>query len=114
DVQFTLDILKTGYKKATELWKGLSVADKQQNQEWIDPKFNFTEDKLLADQLRDFAIVEFGKQFFYTAGKVIEFDTKPQPSFNKDFNLLIHNIKQNEAQKLINYIFTDSSKQVER
>src|SRR5690606_20600799 len=45
---------------------------------------------------------------------VIEFDTKPQPSFNKDFNLLIHNIKQNEAQKLTNYIFTDSSKQVER
>ncbi|PRY53839.1 transcription-repair coupling factor [Arcticibacter pallidicorallinus] len=114
DVQFTLDILKTGYKKAAELWKGLSVADKQQNQEWIDPKFNFTEDKLLADQLRDFAIVEFGKQFFYSPGKVIEFDTKPQPSFNKDFNLLIHNIKQNEAQKLTNYIFTDSSKQVER
>lgn len=114
DVQFTLDILKTGYKKATELWKGLSAADKQQNEEWIDPKFNFTEDKLLADQLRDFAIVEFGKQFFYPAGKVIEFDTKPQPSFNKDFNLLIHNIRQNESQKLTNYIFTDSARQVER
>lgn len=114
DVQFTLDILKTGYKKATDLWRGLSLADKHQNQEWIDPKFNFTEDKLLADQLRDFAIVEFGKQFFYPAGKIIEFDTKPQPSFNKDFNLLIHNIRQNEAQKLTNYIFTDSAKQVER
>ncbi|MGV3705725.1 MAG: transcription-repair coupling factor [Arcticibacter sp.] len=114
DVQFTLDILKTGYKKATDLWRGLSLADKHQNQEWIDPKFNFTEDKLLADQLRDFAIVEFGKQFFYPAGRIIEFDTKPQPSFNKDFNLLIHNIRQNEAQKLTNYIFTDSAKQVER
>jgi len=114
DVQFTLDILKTGYKKATDLWRGLSLADKHQNQEWIDPKFNFTEDKLLADQLRDFAIVEFGKQFFYPAGKIIEFDTKPQPSFNKDFNLLIHNIRQNEAQRLTNYIFTDSAKQVER
>lgn len=114
DVQFTLDILKTGYKNASDLWRGLSAADKQQNPEWIDPKFNFTEDKLLADQLRDFAIVEFGKQFFYTAGKTIEFDTKPQPSFNKDFNLLIHNIRQNEAQKITNYIFTDSAKQVER
>ncbi|WP_069660056.1 transcription-repair coupling factor [Arcticibacter eurypsychrophilus] len=114
DVQFTLDILKSGYKKAGDLWKGLTAADKQANQEWIDPKFNFTEEKLLADQLKDFSVIEFGKQFFYHANKVIEFDTKPQPSFNKDFNLLIHNFKQNESVKLTNCIFTDSAKQVER
>nr|WP_305121146.1 transcription-repair coupling factor [Pedobacter xinjiangensis] len=114
DVQFTLDILKDGYKKATELWKALPLSDKNQNPEWIDPKFNFTEEKLLADQLKDFSIVEFGKQFFYQATSVINFDIKPQPSFNKDFNLLIHNIKQNESQRIINFIFTDSVKQSER
>ncbi|EOR95908.1 Transcription-repair coupling factor [Arcticibacter svalbardensis MN12-7] len=114
DVQFTLDVLKSGYKKAGDLWKGLTAADKQANQEWIDPKFNFTEEKLLADQLKDFSVIEFGKQFFYHANKAIEFETKPQPSFNKDFNLLIHNFKQNESAKLTNCIFTDSVKQVER
>ncbi|PWG82646.1 transcription-repair coupling factor [Pararcticibacter amylolyticus] len=114
DVQFTLDILKDGYKKAGELWKALPAADKQRNPEWIDPKFNFTDDKLLADQLKDFAVVEFGKQFFYEPVQVIEFDIKPQPSFNKDFNLLIHNIRQNESQGITNFIFTDSAKQVER
>jgi len=114
DVQFTLDILKSGYKKASELWKALSVADKQQNPEWIDPKFNFTEEKLLADQLSDYAVIEFGKQFFYHPLEVIDFDTKPQPSFNKDFNLLIHNIRKNESEKLTNFIFTDSARQVER
>ncbi|WP_207421698.1 transcription-repair coupling factor [Desertivirga brevis] len=114
DVQFTLDILKEGYKKANELWKALAAADKQQNPDWIDPKFNFTDEKLLADQLKDFAIVEFGKQFFYQPTQVIHFDIKPQPSFNKDFNLLIHNIKQNESEKISNFIFTDSVKQAER
>lgn len=114
DVQFTLDVLKSGYKKAGDLWRGLTVADKQNNPDWIDPKFNFTEEKLLADQLKDFSIIEFGKQFFYHANKIIEFETKPQPSFNKDFNLLIHNIRQNESVKLTNFIFTDSAKQVER
>ncbi|WP_207536342.1 transcription-repair coupling factor [Desertivirga arenae] len=114
DVQFTLDILQDGYKKANELWKALSASDKQQNPEWIDPKFNFTDEKLLADQLRDFAIVEFGKQFFYQATEIIQFEIKPQPSFNKDFNLLIHNIKQNESEKISNFIFTDSVKQAER
>ena len=114
DVQFTLDILKDGFKKATELWKALPLSDKNQNPEWIDPKFNFTEEKLLADQLKDFSIVEFGKQFFYQATTIINFDIKPQPSFNKDFNLLIHNIKQNESEKITNFIFTDSVKQSER
>lgn len=114
DVQLTLDVAKDGYKKATELWRALPASDKQKNPEWIDPKFNFTDEKLLADQLRDFSVTEFGKQFFYEPQQVIEFETKPQPSFNKDFNLLIHNFRQNESEKVTNLIFTDSAKQVER
>jgi len=86
----------------------------QQNPHWIDPKFNFTDEKMLADQLRDFDILEFGKQFYYQADETINFDIKPQPSFNKDFSLLIHNFKENEKSGLENLIFTDSTKQIER
>ena len=114
DVQFTFDIIQDGYKKATQLWKALSAEDKNQNPDWIDPKFSFTDEKLIADQLHDFPVVEFGKQFFYQPDATVSFDMRPQPSFNKDFTLLIHNFKNNEADKIENYIFTDSSKQVER
>ncbi|MDP3467115.1 MAG: transcription-repair coupling factor [Daejeonella sp.] len=114
DVEFTFDVIKGGYKKAVEYWKALSSEDKQQNPHWIDPKFNFTDEKMLADQLRDFDILEFGKQFYYRADETIHFDIKPQPSFNKDFNLLIHNFKENEKSGLENLIFTDSTKQIER
>ena len=114
DVQFTFDIIKDGFKKATNLWKALSSDEKQQNPDWIDPKFNFTDDKLIADQLHDFSITEFGKQFFYTANQTISFDIRPQPSFNKDFTLLIHNFKNNEAEGVTNFILTDSARQVER
>jgi transcription-repair coupling factor (superfamily II helicase) len=114
DVQFTFDIIKDGHKKATNLWKALSAEEKHQNPDWIDPKFNFTDEKLIADQLHDFGIVEFGKQFFYTASAQINFDIRPQPSFNKDFTLLIHNFKNNEADGIANYILTDSARQVER
>lgn len=61
DVQFTLDIIQTGHKKATQLWKALSAEDKNQNPDWIDPKFAFTDEKMIADQFRDFGIIEFGK-----------------------------------------------------
>ncbi|MBS7565854.1 transcription-repair coupling factor [Mucilaginibacter sp. Bleaf8] len=114
DVQFMLDIVKDGYKKATQLWKALSAEEKNQNPDWIDPKYAFTDEKMIADQLHDFAVVEFGKQFFYEAQHSLNFDIRPQPSFNKDFQLLIHNIKNNEADKIENLIFTDSPKQVER
>ncbi len=114
DVQFTFDVLKDGYKKATALWKALPADTKTQNQDWIDPKFSFTDEKLVADQLKEFAIIEFGKQFFYQPSETISFELRPQPSFNKDFNLLIHNIKKNEAERINNIIFTDSARQAER
>jgi len=114
DVEFTLDIIKSGYKKAVELWKALPAKDKTQNPEWIDPKFGFTDEKMLADILQDFHLVEFGKQFFYKTDHVFAFETKPQPSFNKDFNLLIHNLKENEKDGTHNFIFSSSPKQTER
>src|SRR5690554_1231516 len=112
DVQFTLDIIKAGYKKATALWQALSAQERELNPEWIDPKFNFTTEKLIADLVQEFPIIEFGKQFFYTAEETIHFEQKPQPSFNKDFNLLIHHLKEGAAFQ--NYIFSDSVKQTER
>ena len=114
DVQLTLDVIKSGYKKAVELWKALSSEEKTKNPEWIDPKFGFTDEKLIGDQLHDFPVVEFGKQFFYQDAQVVNFDMRPQPSFNKDFSLLIHNFKNNEAEQIQNYILTDSARQVER
>ena len=114
DVQFTLDIIKAGYKKAAALWAALSAADKQENPEWIDPKFNFTTEKMVADLVQEFPLIEFGKQFFYQAQETIRFEQRPQPSFNKDFNLLIHHLKEGDKEKYQTLIFSDSVKQTER
>ena len=114
DVQFTFDIIKEGYKKASQLWKALSEADLKSNPDLVDPRFTFTDDKNFGSMLFDFPNVEFGKQFFFKADEIINFDTHPQPSFNKDFNLLIHNFKENDSKKIKNLIFSDSTKQVER
>lgn len=114
DVQFTLDIILNGYKKAKQLWKALPEDELKNNEGWIDPRLGFTDDKNVAALLFDFPIVEFGKHFFYKPTKEISFLTYPQPSFNKDFNLLIHNFQENEKNKIKNLIFSDSSKQIER
>jgi len=44
----------------------------------------------------------------------IGFKVQAQPSFNKNFELLIKQLKDNEAKGITNYIFTDNVKQIER
>ena len=114
DVQFTLDIIQRGYKQATKLWGALSDTDKMHNPEWIDPKFSFSDERMITHMLQDFPLVEFGKQYFYEADTVLSFNQRPQPSFNKDFNLLIHHIKEHESEGIAHYIYSDSPKQIER
>lgn len=114
DIQLTLDVVKAGYKQATSLWNALSDAEKEENSEWVDPKYNFSEEGYIADTIQKFQVVEFGKQYFYNADISIQFNQKPQPSFNKDFNLLIHHLKEEEKRDFERYIFSDSPKQIER
>ncbi|MBI9040807.1 transcription-repair coupling factor [Lutibacter sp.] len=45
---------------------------------------------------------------------VIQFNTKPQPSFNKQFDLLIENFHKNTENGFTNYLFCDSQKQADR
>ena len=44
----------------------------------------------------------------------VDFGGKPQPNFNRSFDLLIEDLKKNEKQGFENYIFTDNVKQIER
>lgn len=44
----------------------------------------------------------------------ISYNSSPQPSFNKNFNLLIEDLKTNEKNHIENFIFTDNNRQIER
>ena len=46
--------------------------------------------------------------------KLISFNTTPQPSFNKQFDLLIEDLNQNTDKGYINYIFCASEQQAKR
>ena len=45
---------------------------------------------------------------------VLKVNCLPQPSFNKNFSLLIENLNDNERAGIDNYLFTDNARQVER
>lgn len=67
----------------------------------------------LQEKLAQKHLVEFGYQT-YLANEEIEFHTKEQPSFNRQFDLLIRDLKSWEGKGFQLYIFAENPKQLER
>jgi transcription-repair coupling factor (superfamily II helicase) len=59
-------------------------------------------------------IIESGPDYFTSQGIELNFKTSPQPSFNKNFDLLVKNLRQNTESGYVNFIFSDNEKQMER
>lgn len=61
-----------------------------------------------------FSTIEFGHQFYFKSAESVTFHTQPQPSFNKNFDLLLQNLDKNREQGIQNILLTDNQKQAER
>lgn len=61
-----------------------------------------------------FRVIEFGRQSFFKAEYKVAFKSRPQPSFNKNFELLISNLHQNTEAGYSNLVFAENVKQIER
>ena len=66
------------------------------------------------DYLQGFHILENGNKFYLKAENAVSYNIKAQPAFNKNFTLLIEDLKQNQEKGFKNFLFTDGPKQVER
>lgn len=114
DVVFTFESLTRGTKKARDAYRKTGKEEIALHPEWLDPDSLYEEVKYLRGFTERFRTVEFGKQFHYKAGAVLEYQMQPQPSFNKDFEFLRHTLLKNQERGIDNLIFTDSPRQSER
>ncbi len=114
------------YTKAEAAFKELSEDIKH-----AQPHELFCNSEVLKKQLLEFSIIEFGTQsvFCHSEGSeeslneilnqvqddnVIQFNTTPQPAFNKQFNLLIEDLNANHDKGYVNYIACVSEQQAKR
>jgi len=84
------------------------ILDKQEEDELL------TGSEDLLHMLQEFPVIEFGNQPWFPGSEEIVFHTLPQPSFNKNFELLIANFRKNTEEGYTNVILTDNPKQSER
>ncbi|WP_299220983.1 transcription-repair coupling factor [uncultured Aquimarina sp.] len=96
-------------EKAKEAFKTLSEDIKHGTPEEL-----FASSALIKKQLLDFTLIEIGSRPLTKADYAIKFDIKPQPSFNKQFDLLIKNLNENHEEGYKNYIFCVSDQQAKR
>ncbi len=78
---------------------------------------DFVKASLIEEQLKLRHIIELGKAYFSNIEHStfdIQYSTKEQPAFNRNFDLLIKNLKEYEAKKYNIYLFADNPKQLER
>ena len=73
----------------------------------------FCNSELLKRQLLEYTLVEFGTSSYFNS-ETIQFNTSPQPSFNKQFDLLIENLNASHDKGYTNYIACVSEQQAKR
>ena len=121
DQEIVNSAIDTLFTKATQAYDTLQGEVKR-----ISPELLFCTSGLLKKQFEGFKTItlassnphglreKVGDALPENTSKLIGFNTKPQPSFNKQFDLLIENLNQNTDKGYTNYIFCSSDQQAKR
>ena len=121
DQEIVNSAIDTLFTKATQVYDTLQGEVKR-----ISPELLFCTSGLLKKQFEGFKTItlassnphglreKVGDTLPENTSKLIGFNTKPQPSFNKQFDLLIENLNQNTDKGYTNYIFCSSDQQAKR
>ncbi len=79
-----------------------------------DPAQLFTDGKDFLQRIAQLTTLQYGSNAAFPNSEIVAFRQKPQPSFNKNFNLLIENIRQRHEEGFECLIFSENPKQTER
>ncbi len=108
NTELLFDRLDDFFGKAEEEFSKLSADIKH-----AEPGELFLNSTQIKSQLKQFRLVEFGGANSVKAEEIV-FHTKPQPSFNKKFDLLIENLNEKHRNGYTNYIFCATNQQAQR
>lgn len=97
------------FEKATETFDKLSKDIKHASPEQL-----FMNSQGFLKQALNFSVVELSNTPLFKASKSFEFHLQPQPSFNKQFDLLLNNLSENHFNGITNFLFCSNDSQAKR
>lgn len=117
DFSILLDKLQDCFEKAEAFAKSINITEEGELVELFRNRA-FVAPYELIKALEEFPTVNLGPAATEPIPIInevaINISGRPQPSFNKNFSLLIENLNSNSAKGFQNYIFTENPKQIER
>jgi transcription-repair coupling factor (superfamily II helicase) len=117
DARHLIEVLGVCAEKATAMATALK-SHKTQDDQHLLVRYSFeqlfTTQAEVLDDLTNLPVVETGSEARMPNAVRIEFGTRPQPSFNKNFDLLIADLKRNTNEGLDNYLYCSNPRQIER
>src|SRR5690554_441357 len=105
----TSEQLTKMFAKAEEAFQKLSSDVKH-----LSPEQMFLTAELFSKKANDFTVVELAQNTQFETDYSLDFFIKPQPSFNKQFDLLIENLNENTENGFTNYLYCSSESQANR
>ncbi len=78
-----------------------------------EKRVSFQQPSFLEEKINSYSLVQYGS-FFSGDGITVQFNQSPQPSFNKNFDLLFSHLKEWKNKNYQLLLLADSAKQVER
>ncbi|MCX6197717.1 MAG: transcription-repair coupling factor [Bacteroidetes bacterium] len=117
DVQMLMDVFGSSIEKAKKIQPDIKKHRIEHPHHPLlegEPEEVFLSSADFLKGISRFRVVEFGRNSFFQAEERISFHGKPQPSFNKNFDLLIRNLHDNNERSYTNLIFAENPKQIER
>ncbi len=112
DYQLTADIIQKTFEKAAGSFDKITRASRAQV--ISDPVHLFDSREAFDSHSTRFTRIEFGSRFTLESPKIFEFKSSPQPSFNKNFELLAQDLYDHQVQGFSNFITADVPRQTER
>ncbi len=111
DLPLVYNRINENFERAEESFQKLGNEVKR-----ATPDELFASSVLLQEQLHQFNLVQLGQLNAKDTEQtdIIQFQNKPQPTFNKKFELLINNLNQNHKDGFVNFIFCATEQQAKR
>ena len=104
------------FSKLDKMFEKAEVAFEKLNKEikHSEPEMLYLNQASFIKKALDFSIVELGSKAIFRTKKTFEFHIQPQPSFNKQFDLLYHNLNENHSNGIKNYLLSSNLQQANR
>ena len=105
DMQMTIEVLEKLMERAEKVKAEIRTqkSDSRHPLKEGEPEEVFLSAGDFVQDIKKYSVVEFGKTSYFKAQEAILFNAKPQPSFNKNFKLLIDDLKRNEENGCLLY-----------